>query len=126
MENRERKTIIEQAVVFLNSNAFSRYMVIPYDCSQPTIRDPAGYRKQEGPNADGWTFYTFPHVFINETAHGFNPQAVEKILSEHGMLKHDKDREGRYTARLRVDGRYTRLYALLFASEGDAAQEDDV
>ena len=126
MENRERKTIIEQAVAFLNSNAFSRYMVIPYDCSQPTIRDPAGYRKQEGPNADGWTFYTFPHVFINETAHGFNPQAVAKILSDCGMLKHDKDREGRYTARLRVDGRYTRLYALLFASEGDAAQEDDV
>jgi len=126
MENRERKTIIEQAVAFLNSNAFSRYMVIPYDYSQPTIRDPAGYRKQEGPHADGWTFYTFPHVFINEAAHGFNPQAVAKILSEHGMLKHDKDREGRYTARLRVDGRYTRLFALLFASEDDAAQEDDV
>ena len=55
-----------------------------------------------------------------------DPQAVAKILSDCGMLKHDKDREGRYTARLRVDGRYTRLYALLFASEGDAAQEDDV
>ena len=120
MENRERKTIIEQVIAFLNSNAFSRYMVIPYDCNQQTVREPAGYRKREDPKADDWTFYTFPHVFTDEVAHGFNPQAVAKVLSDHGMLKHDKD--GRHTARLRIDGRHARLYALLFAPD-DTDQE---
>ena len=120
MENRERKTIIEQAVAFLDSNAFSRYIVIPHDSNQPVIREPAGYRKREDLKADDWTLYTFPHVFIDEVARGFNPQAVAKVLSDCGMLKHDKD--GRHTARLRVDGRHARLYALLFAPE-DADQE---
>lgn len=122
MENRERKTIIEQVIAFLNSNAFSRYMVIPYDCNQQAIREPAGYRKREDPKADDWTFYTFPHVFTDEVAHGFNPQAVAKVLSDYGMLKHDKD--GRHTARLRIDGRHARLYALFFAPE-DADQEEN-
>ncbi len=120
MENRERKTIIEQAVAFLDSNAFSRYIVIPHDCNQPVIREPAGYRKREDSKADDWTLYTFPHVFTDEVARGFNPQVVAKVLSDCGMLKHDKD--GRHTARLRVDGRHARLYALLFAPE-DADQK---
>ena len=97
-------------------------MVIPYDCNQQAIREPAGYRKREDPKADDWTFYTFPHVFTDEVAHGFNPQAVAKVLSDYGMLKHDKD--GRHTARLRIDGRHARLYALFFAPE-DADQEEN-
>lgn len=122
MENRERQTIIEQAIAFLDSNAFSRYMPIPYDCNQQTIREPVGYRKRENPNADDWTFYTFRNIFAGEVAHGFHPNTVAKVLSDCGMLKHDKD--GRYTARLRVDGRHERFYALSFPKDAD--QEGNV
>lgn len=124
MENRERKTIIEQVVAFLNSNAFSRYTLIPYDYTQPVIREPAGYRKREDPKADDWTFYTFPHVFENEVSKGFNPKMVAQIMADCGMLKRDSIKGAGFTKRTpRIDGRQIRCYALLFAPD-DTVQEN--
>ena len=123
MENRERKTIIDQAVAYLNSNGFSRYMPLPYNCTDPQIRDAAGYRKREDPRAEEWTFFTFPHVFEREVSKGFNPRMVAQILADHGMLKRDNGKDAGFTKRTpRIDGRQLRCYALLFAPD-DADQE---
>lgn len=126
MENRERKTIIDQAVAFLNSNAFSRYMPLPYDYTDPQIRDAAGYRKRENPKDDEWTFYTFPHVFEKEVSKGFNPKMVAQILADCGMLKRDGGKNAGFTKRTpRIEGRQLRCYVLVFAPD-NADQEDDV
>ena len=124
MENRERKTIIDQAVAFLNSNAFSRYMPLPYNCTDPQIRDAAGYRKREDPKAEEWTFFTFPHVFEKEVSKGFNPKMVAQILADHGMLKRDNGKDAGFTKRTpRIDGRQLRCYALLFAPDNTDQEE---
>ncbi|NCB57895.1 MAG: DUF927 domain-containing protein [Gammaproteobacteria bacterium] len=126
MENRERKTIIEQVIAFLNSNAFSRYIPLPYDCTDPQIRDAAGYRKREDPKAEEWTFFTFPHVFEKEVSKGFNPKMVAQILADCGMLKRDNGKDAGFTKRTpRIDGRQIRCYTLLFAPD-DTDQEGGV
>ena len=126
MENRERKIIIEQVVAFLDSNGFSRYMPLPYDYTNPPIRDAAGYRKREDPKAEEWTFYTFPHVFEKEISKGFNPRMVAQILADCGILKRDGGKDAGFTKRApRIEGRQLRCYALVFAPD-DAGQEDDV
>ncbi len=126
MENRERKTIIDQAAAFLNSNAFSRYMPLPYDYTAPQIRDAAGYRKRENSEDDEWTFYTFPHVFEKEVSKGFNPKMVAQILADSGMLKRDGGKDAGFTKRMpRIEGRQLRCYVLRFAPD-DANQKDDI
>lgn len=132
IENRERRSVIDQVVAFLNSNGKSRYSVIVRGCETPCddgaylIRDLAGYRLLESESPERWIYFTFPHVFEKEVSKGFNPRMVAKILYESEMLKRDASKSAGFTKRTpRISGRQARCYALTFAVDKDANQEGD-
>jgi putative DNA primase/helicase len=88
--NKEYKQIIGQAEAFLNSYGLSRFAPVPYDPTSLPISNLAGYRDRKSKRDDSITFYTFPHVFEEEIAKGFNARAFAQVLADAGMLDKPK------------------------------------
>lgn len=116
MENRESRQAREQAEAFLNTYGYSRYEFHPDPIMGLNIRDLAGYVKRDKAT-DKLTFHTFPNVFRDEIAKGFNPQHFADLLAEIGML--DKPKKGYTKKTISVDGRQPHFYVLVYAMEED-------
>lgn len=102
MGNRESKACIEQAQGFLQRFGYSRYL--PHPESDPRdmpVKDLAGYRVTRMSDSKQ-TYYTFPVVFREEIAKGYNPVAFAQALAEAGML--DKPLKGLTRKAIRVGG----------------------
>jgi len=87
MENREVKTWVESTDYFLQRFGKSRYLDY-YNHSQreDSVKDLAGYWVTH-PSGEGLIYHTWPEVFRNEIAKGFNPTAVAQGLADVGMLE---------------------------------------
>ena len=130
MENKERRTIVDQVVAFLNSNGRSRYSLIVrgseaiHDDEAYPIRELAGYRQLD--SADKWGYFTFSHVFEAEISKGFNHKMVAQTLADCGMLVKEAGKRGGFKKKgPRVNGVQQRFYLLRLIDEEDADQEED-
>ena len=133
MENKEQRTIIEQAIAFLSVHGRSRYSSIvkgcdvPCDPDQSSIRELAGYRLLDNKQTGQQIYYTFPHVFEKEVSKGFNPKMVAQTLSDIGMLEKEKGKRGGFKKKgPRLDGVQQRFYVLKLIDEENIDPEDEI
>lgn len=116
--NKEIEQIIEQAEAFLNVYGMSRFAPLPYDPRDLPIRDLAGYREKGKHDRDPMMFYTFPVVFENEVAKGFNKKLFAAVLAEAKMLS--KGSDGRFKRKaIRINGGQPVFYVLMHQPEDD-------
>lgn len=116
--NKEIEQIKQQVEAFLNNYGFSRYL--PYPNPDPRdlpVHKLAGYRTgkafEEGAS---FRFYTFPNVFEEEIANGFEYKEFARVLAELGMLETGGDRYKK-KALNKIGGKQHVFYVLMFGPE---------
>jgi len=125
LENREDSAIVRQAIAFLSAYGMSRYAPVKYDPRDLPIRDLAGYRqgRKEAPDSDeiDMRYYTFPHVFEEEIAKGYNRLKAAQTLFESGMLeKPDSPKARGYVKKSpRINGKQHTVYVLMLPDDDD-------
>lgn len=116
--NKEIEQIKQQVEAFLNNYGFSRYL--PYPNPDPRdlpVHKLAGYRTgkafEEGAS---FRFYTFPNVFEEEIANGFEYKEFARVLAELGMLETGGDRYKKKGLN-KIGGKQHVFYVLMFGPE---------
>ncbi|RYJ18295.1 DNA primase [Rahnella variigena] len=116
--NREKKAYIDQAQGFLQRNGHSRYL--PHPNSDPRdmpLKELAGYRGTRMTDSKT-VFYTFPAVFREEIAKGYNPTAFAQVLAEVGMMEMPlKPQKGLTKKSIRVDGTQPNFVVLMMLED---------
>lgn len=115
VENKERRTIIDQSLAFLNVNGLSRYSSLDGDCNREhhSILNLAGYRIRDDKYSDRWIYYTFQHVFESEISKGFNCRLVAQTLVDEGILEKEKGKRGGFKKKgPKINGVQQRFYVL--------------
>ena len=126
LHSREEKQVIEQVNGWLLRNG-SRFIEFPFNPSQATPKDTAGY-KELGEQEKGTKerFWIFPQVYIQDVVKGFNEKQANEILCNAEML--DKGEGGyKYKVRLphKIDPKRTRCYLLFTLDESQDEQQDE-
>ncbi|EJH7012404.1 DUF927 domain-containing protein [Salmonella enterica] len=131
LENREDSAIVRQAVAFLSAYGLSRYAPVKYDPRDLPINNLAGYRqgRKETPGSDETDirYYTFPHVFKDEIAKGYNQLKVAQTLFESGVLeKPDSAKARGYMKKSpRVNGKQHTVYVLMLPDDDEGGDEEN-
>jgi putative DNA primase/helicase len=85
--NHEERAIIEQVQAFIEAHGSSRFESMTAD--RERIANRVGYMRQKANEAR--EYLVFPTTFRKEVCKGFDYRQVQKILAQHGKLKHNHE-----------------------------------
>lgn len=107
----------------------SRFAPVKYDPRDLPINNQAGYRRgcKDTPDSieTDIRYYTFPHVFKDEIAKGYNQLKAAQTLFESGMLeKPDSAKARGYVKKSpRINGKQHTAYVLMLPDDSEDEEE---
>ena len=111
--SKEEEQILEQVTGFLQRYT-SRFIEFPFNPTQHTPHDTAGYLMLETEQNKDLKYFIFPQVYKNEVIKGFSDKQANEILFLSGMLERTKEAKPSYTQKTpqAIDKNRPRVYII--------------